>query len=106
MTPLITPNRAAAETTFADLGVRDEIVQALNEEGIEHPFAIQELTLPLALTGDDLIGQARTGMGKTFAFGVPLLQRITTAGARSAPLRHPPGTDRGAHPRTLPAGLR
>ena len=80
MTPLITPNRAAAETTFADLGVRDEIVQALKEEGVEHPFAIQELTLPLALTGDDLIGQARTGMGKTFAFGVPLLQRITTAG--------------------------
>src|SRR6201987_3495678 len=80
MTPLITPNRAASETTFADLGVRDEIVQALKEEGVEHPFAIQELTLPLALTGDDLIGQARTGMGKTFAFGVPLLQRITTAG--------------------------
>ena len=79
MSPLITP-KAAAETTFADLGVRDEIVQALTEEGVEHPFAIQELTLPLALTGDDLIGQARTGMGKTFAFGVPLLQRITTAG--------------------------
>jgi superfamily II DNA/RNA helicase len=46
-------------------------------QGIEHTFAIQELTLPLALAGDDLIGQARTGMGKTFAFGVPLLQRIT-----------------------------
>src|SRR6201996_6785346 len=80
MTPLITPTRATSESTFAALGVRDEIVQALTEEGVEHPFAIQELTLPLALTGDDLIGQARTGMGKTFAFGVPLLQRITTAG--------------------------
>src|SRR6476646_6042479 len=66
------------ETTFASLGVRDEIVSALREDGIEKPFAIQELTLPLALAGDDLIGQARTGMGKTFAFGVPLLQRITT----------------------------
>src|SRR5882757_4223320 len=64
--------------TFAELGVRDEIVRALSEDGKEHPFAIQELTLPLALAGDDLIGQARTGMGKTFAFGVPLLQRITT----------------------------
>ena len=81
MTPLIAPTRAAAESTFAEIGVRDEIVQALTEEGIEHPFAIQELTLPLALAGDDLIGQARTGMGKTFAFGVPLLQRITTSGA-------------------------
>ncbi|AFM16207.1 DNA/RNA helicase, superfamily II [Mycolicibacterium chubuense NBB4] len=64
--------------TFAELGVRDEIVRALADNGIEHAFAIQELTLPLALAGDDLIGQARTGMGKTFAFGVPLLHRITT----------------------------
>src|SRR6185503_13956266 len=66
------------ETTFASLGVRDEIVSALREDGIEKPFAIPELTLPLALAGDDLIGQARTGMGKTYAFGVPLLHRITT----------------------------
>lgn len=66
------------ELTFANLGVRDEIVRALAEKGIERPFAIQELTLPLALAGDDLIGQARTGMGKTFAFGVPLLNRITS----------------------------
>jgi len=82
MTPLITPTRTTSESTFAEIGVRDEIVQALGDEGIKHPFAIQELTLPLALAGDDLIGQARTGMGKTFAFGVPLLQRITTAGAQ------------------------
>jgi superfamily II DNA/RNA helicase len=65
-------------STFAELGVRDEIVRALAEDDITHPFAIQELTLPLALAGDDLIGQARTGMGKTYAFGVPMLQRITT----------------------------
>ncbi|MGV0741667.1 DEAD/DEAH box helicase [Mycolicibacterium sp. XJ870] len=68
--------------SFANLGVRDEIVRALAEEGIEHPFAIQELTLPLALAGDDLIGQARTGMGKTYAFGVPLLHRISTDESR------------------------
>ncbi|KKO60817.1 DEAD/DEAH box helicase [Mycolicibacterium obuense] len=74
MTP-VTPHPTP---TFAELGVRDEIVRALAENGIEHAFAIQELTLPLALAGDDLIGQARTGMGKTFAFGVPLLHRITT----------------------------
>ncbi len=65
------------EQTFADLGVREEIVRALTEQGKHHPFAIQELTLPLALAGDDLIGQARTGMGKTLAFGVPLLHKIT-----------------------------
>jgi superfamily II DNA/RNA helicase len=76
---------STTELTFAKLGVRDEIVQALAEQGIERPFAIQELTLPLALAGDDVIGQARTGMGKTFAFGVPLLQRIT-AGSGVRPL--------------------
>ncbi len=74
MTPVI-PHTSPS---FAQLGVREEIVRALSEAGIEHPFAIQELTLPLALSGDDLIGQARTGMGKTYAFGVPLLNGITT----------------------------
>ena len=69
-----------APISFAQLGVRDEIVRALAEQGIENAFAIQELTLPMALAGDDLIGQARTGMGKTFAFGVPLLHRITGPG--------------------------
>ncbi|MGH3674098.1 MAG: DEAD/DEAH box helicase, partial [Pseudonocardiaceae bacterium] len=64
--------------TFAELGVRDEIVQTLRAVGIERTFAIQELTLPLALAGDDLIGQARTGTGKTLGFGVPLIQRIAT----------------------------
>ena len=74
--------------SFAELGVRDEIVRALAENGIEHTFAIQELTLPLAMAGDDLIGQARTGMGKTFAFGVPLLHRI--AGDDTRPLTGTP----------------
>ncbi len=78
------------QITFAELGVRDEIVRALTEQGIEHAFAIQELTLPLALGGDDLIGQARTGMGKTFAFGVPLLHRITTEAAADRPLNGTP----------------
>jgi len=77
-TPITPETPITPDTTFASLGVRDEIVRALSEDGIEKPFAIQELTLPLALAGDDLIGQARTGMGKTFAFGVPMLQRITT----------------------------
>jgi len=66
--------------TFADLGVRDEIVRALGKAGIERTFAIQELTLPLAMAGEDVIGQARTGMGKTLGFGVPLLQRLTVPG--------------------------
>ncbi len=79
MTPLISTTRPTSPPSFAELGVRDEIVRALAEDGIEHAFAIQELTLPLALAGDDLIGQARTGMGKTFGFGIPLLQRVSTS---------------------------
>ena len=53
-----------------------EICEALAAQGITRTFAIQELTLPLALDGTDLIGQARTGMGKTLGFGVPLLDRV------------------------------
>jgi len=51
-------------------------VSALAAQGIETAFPIQELTIPIAMTGADLIGQARTGTGKTLAFGVPLLDRI------------------------------
>ena len=63
--------------TFAEFDVDERIVRALADAGIEHTFAIQALTLPIALTGSDLIGQARTGMGKTLGFGVPLLQRLS-----------------------------
>jgi superfamily II DNA/RNA helicase len=62
--------------TFAELGVNPDIVRALSDVGIERTFAIQELTLPLALAGEDVIGQARTGTGKTLGFGVPLLHRL------------------------------
>ncbi|NNG34196.1 DEAD/DEAH box helicase [Nakamurella sp. DB0629] len=67
---------AESSPSFADLQVNPLIVQALAEAGIEHTFAIQALTLPVALVGSDLIGQARTGMGKTLGFGVPLLHRL------------------------------
>ncbi|WP_415974313.1 DEAD/DEAH box helicase [Rhodococcus sp. 077-4] len=72
--------------TFAELNVDASIVRALSEMGIERTFAIQELTLPLAIAGDDLIGQARTGMGKTFGFGVPLLHRLATDNSGTTPL--------------------
>ncbi|CAN5348535.1 hypothetical protein BH11ACT8_BH11ACT8_19120 [soil metagenome] len=62
-------------TTFRDLGVHDEICIALERGGITTPFAIQEMTLSVALMGTDLIGQARTGTGKTLAFGIPVIQR-------------------------------
>lgn len=62
--------------TFAELGVAIEITDALAAAGITHTFAIQELTLPVALDGGDIIGQARTGMGKTLGFGIPVLDRV------------------------------
>ncbi|GAB3029357.1 hypothetical protein GCM10011376_14570 [Nocardioides flavus (ex Wang et al. 2016)] len=62
-------------TTFRELGVLPEICDALDRAGITTPFAIQEMTLSVALLGTDLIGQARTGTGKTLAFGIPVLQR-------------------------------
>ena len=65
---------------FADLGVSAPIVRALADVGITRTFAIQEMTLPIALAGSDLIGQARTGTGKTLGFGIPLLQRISFGG--------------------------
>jgi superfamily II DNA/RNA helicase len=62
--------------SFRDLGVAEPLCDALELQQITHSFPIQELTLPLALAGNDVIGQARTGTGKTLAFGLPLLQRI------------------------------
>ncbi|NYD39430.1 DEAD/DEAH box helicase [Actinomycetospora corticicola] len=75
---MATTTSSDASPTFAELGVIPEIVESLAANGIERTFAIQELTLPLALAGEDVIGQARTGTGKTLGFGVPLLQRLGT----------------------------
>ena len=71
---------------FRDFGIRDEIVRGLEAAGIFTTFPIQALTLPLALRGQDIIGQARTGTGKTLAFGIPLLELVIdgTPGAPKA----------------------
>jgi superfamily II DNA/RNA helicase len=63
-------------TSFTDLGIASDIVDALAAKGITAPFPIQEQTIPLALAGQDIIGQAKTGTGKTFGFGLPLIQRL------------------------------
>jgi superfamily II DNA/RNA helicase len=83
---------------FRDLGVAEVICASLEASGIVTTFPIQALTLPLAIGGHDIIGQARTGTGKTLAFGVPILHRLAdelapgtngadgaTAGTRKAP---------------------
>ncbi|WP_269457612.1 DEAD/DEAH box helicase [Auraticoccus monumenti] len=71
---------AEVRQDFADLGVHPDLVEALAAVGITHPFPIQSMAIPLALAGSDMIGQARTGTGKTLAFGLSLLQRITLRG--------------------------
>jgi len=61
---------------FSDLGIETDMVEALASKGIIEPFPIQEQTIPIALTGQDIIGQAKTGTGKTFGFGLPLVQAL------------------------------
>jgi superfamily II DNA/RNA helicase len=79
------PATAAPGKTFRDFGIAEPICAALEAKNITTAFPIQALTMQIALDGHDLIGQARTGTGKTFAFGIPILERIqeTAREARS-----------------------
>jgi len=61
---------------FRELGIDQDIADALETKGITQPFPIQEQAIPVALTGQDVIGQAKTGTGKTFGFGLPLIQSL------------------------------
>ena len=76
------------DDSFADLGLRPELLEALSELGYEEPTPVQRETVPPLLQGRDLLGQAATGTGKTAAFALPLLQRL-------------PSGDRGAEPSAL-----
>jgi superfamily II DNA/RNA helicase len=62
--------------TFAELPLRSETIEALHAHGFLTPFAIQEMVLPIALADGDVIGQAKTGTGKTLAFGIPVIERV------------------------------
>ncbi len=62
--------------TFAELPLRPETIEALHAHGFTAPFAIQEMVLPIALDDGDVIGQAKTGTGKTLAFGIPVIERV------------------------------
>ncbi len=63
--------------TFNELGLSSPLTRAIEEMGFEETTPIQELTIPAALEGKDLIGQAQTGTGKTAAFGIPMIERIS-----------------------------
>ena len=76
---------ADTSTTFADLGVPRGLVNALRDEGVEHPFPIQAAAIPQAIDGKDILGRGPTGSGKTFTFGVPMVARLI--GGASKPKR-------------------
>lgn len=63
-------------TTFADLGLAPDLLEAIHDVGYESPSPIQEQAIPPLLQGLDVIGQAQTGSGKTAAFGLPMLQYV------------------------------
>ncbi|MDU1267402.1 MAG: ATP-dependent RNA helicase DeaD, partial [Escherichia coli] len=67
---------AEFETTFADLGLKAPILEALNDLGYEKPSPIQAECIPHLLNGRDVLGMAQTGSGKTAAFSLPLLQNL------------------------------
>lgn len=67
---------------FASLGLVPELVRAVADEGYEQPTPIQQEAIPLALAGRDLIGSAQTGTGKTAAFMLPILQRLSGNGTK------------------------
>jgi superfamily II DNA/RNA helicase len=77
--------------TFGDLGLGNNIVRVLAEQGAESPFPIQSATIPEVLKGKDVLGRGRTGSGKTIAFGAPLVERLMEngGGANRKPGRKP-----------------
>ena len=66
-------------TQFSDLGISQDLVDALAERGITNPFEIQTLAIPDGIAGRDVCGKAKTGSGKTLAFGIPMIQRLSKA---------------------------
>ncbi len=70
-------DEAATPRTFAELGISPQILEALTKKGITNPTPIQHAAIPAALDGQDVMGIAQTGTGKTFAFGLPFLQRLS-----------------------------
>lgn len=74
--------RTADEASFSDLGVPQDLVAALDRDGITAPFEIQSATIPDAMAGRDVLGRAPTGSGKTLAFGLPMVANLKSAKPR------------------------
>ena len=72
-------------TTFHSLGASDVVTRALAERGITEPFAVQELVVPDALAGRDVLARSRTGSGKTLAFALPIVERLASTPGTAKP---------------------
>ncbi len=72
-------------TSFQSLGIAEPLLRALATENYTTPTPIQEQAIPLVLKGDDVLGLAQTGTGKTAAFGLPLLQKLSESAQKPAP---------------------
>ena len=72
-------------TTFPSLGASDVVTRALAERGITEPFAVQELVVPDALAGRDVLARSRTGSGKTLAFALPIVERLASTPGTAKP---------------------
>ncbi|MFD8258880.1 DEAD/DEAH box helicase [Streptomyces griseoluteus] len=81
----MTTNTSGGQVGFADLALAPEIQRALTALGYEEPTPIQQEAIPPLLEGNDLLGQAATGTGKTAAFALPVIQRIATEGRGKGP---------------------
>jgi ATP-dependent RNA helicase DeaD len=65
------------QLSFADLGLGPNVLTGIQKQGFEHPTIVQARLIPLALSGNDVLGQSKTGTGKTAAFGLPMLHMLT-----------------------------
>ncbi|KAI3423156.1 uncharacterized protein J3R85_011281, partial [Psidium guajava] len=75
---------AEAESSFEEIGLDPRLVRALSKKGVEKPTPIQQVAIPLILEGKDVVARAKTGSGKTFAYLLPLLQKLfSNSGSRS-----------------------
>ncbi|GLU20165.1 hypothetical protein SLE2022_363770 [Rubroshorea leprosula] len=73
------------DKSFHDIGLDPRLIRALLKKGVDKPFPIQRVAIPLILQGKDVVAQARTGTGKTFAYLLPLLQKLFPSKTRLAP---------------------
>jgi superfamily II DNA/RNA helicase len=80
---VVTPTAEPPRTTFADLGLSEAVLRAIEDMGYRHPTPIQEQAIPVVLMGRDVLGAAQTGTGKTAGFTLPMLDILSGSRARA-----------------------